>query len=140
MNPSTAELVEAVESVRSDEVIILPNNGNIRPVAERVDDLTAKAVWVVPTETVVEGFAALLAYDPEASGEVNARTMEASALKVVPGEVTRAVRDSDSRVGPDRHRRLARAVPPGHRGGGRLPGRRRPAPCWSSWSPTPTIW
>ena len=57
-------------------------------------------MWVVPTETVVEGFAALLAYDPEAHGEVNARTMAASALKVVPGEVTRAVRDSDSRVGP----------------------------------------
>jgi uncharacterized protein len=100
MNPSTAELVESVQAVRSDEVIILPNNGNIRPVAERVDDLTPKAVWVVPTETVVEGFAALLAYDPEASGEVNARSMEASALKVVPGEVTRAVRDSESRVGP----------------------------------------
>ncbi len=100
MNPSTAELVEAVESVRSDEVVILPNNGNIRPVAERVDDLTAKTVWIVPTETVVEGFAALLAYDPEAHGEVNARTMAASALKVVPGEVTRAVRDSDSRAGP----------------------------------------
>ncbi len=100
MNPSTAELLEAVESVRSNEVIILPNNGNIRPVAERVDDLTTKAIWVVPTETVVEGFAALLAYDPEAHGEVNARSMESSALKVVPGEVTRAVRDSDTRAGP----------------------------------------
>ena len=66
MNPSTAELVDAVDAVRSDEVIILPNNGNIRPVAERVDDLTAKSVWVVPTETIAEGFAALLAYDPEA--------------------------------------------------------------------------
>jgi dihydroxyacetone kinase-like predicted kinase len=100
MNPSTAELVEAVEAVRSDEVIILPNNGNIRPVAERVNDLTAKSVWVVPTDTIAEGFAALLAYDPEAHGEVNARTMESSSCKVVPGEVTRAVRDSDSRAGP----------------------------------------
>jgi uncharacterized protein len=100
MNPSTAELVQAVQALRSDEVIILPNNGNIRPVAQRVGDLTSKQVWVVPTDTVVEGFAALLAYDPEARGEVNARAMEASALKVVPGEVTRAVRDADSRVGP----------------------------------------
>jgi dihydroxyacetone kinase-like predicted kinase len=100
MNPSTAELVEAVEAVRSDQVIILPNNGNIRPVAQRVDDLTAKRVWVVPTDTIAEGFAALLAYDPEAEGAVNAAGMEASALKVVPGEVTRAVRDSDSRAGP----------------------------------------
>ncbi len=100
MNPSTAELVEAVEAVRSNSVIILPNNGNIRPVAERVNDLTAKSVWVVPTDTIAEGFAALLAYDPEAEGEVNARTMEDSARSVVAGEVTRAVRDSDSRVGP----------------------------------------
>ncbi len=100
MNPSTAELVQAVEAVGSDEVIILPNNGNIRPVAERVDDLTEKSVWVVPTDTIAEGFAALLAYDPEAHGADNARTMEASSLKVVPGEVTRAVRDSDSSAGP----------------------------------------
>jgi hypothetical protein len=100
MNPSTAELVEAVEAVRSDSVIILPNNGNIRPVAERVDDLTDKSVWVVPTDTIAEGFAALLAYDPEADGSVNAETMEASARSVVAGEVTRAVRDSDCRAGP----------------------------------------
>jgi len=102
MNPSTAELVDAVEELRSHSVVILPNNGNIRPVAERVNDLTAKSVWVVPTETIAEGFAALLAYDPEADGDVNARTMEDSARSVVAGEVTRAVRDSDSRVGPIR--------------------------------------
>ncbi len=100
MNPSTAELVEAVEAVRSDSVIILPNNGNIRPVAERVNDLTSKSVWVVPTDTIAEGFAALLAYDPEADGSLNAQTMETSARSVVAGEVTRAVRDSDSRAGP----------------------------------------
>jgi hypothetical protein len=100
MNPSTSELVDAVEALRSDEVVILPNNGNIRPVAARVDDLTDKQVWVVPTDTIAEGFAALLAYDPEAHGDVNARAMEDSALEVVPGEVTRAVRDSESKVGP----------------------------------------
>ena len=100
MNPSTAELVEAVEALRSDQVVILPNNGNIRPVADRVGDLTAKSVWVVPTETIAEGFAALLAYDPEADGYANAQSMERSARKVVPGEVTRAVRDSDSDAGP----------------------------------------
>jgi dihydroxyacetone kinase-like predicted kinase len=100
MNPSTADLVEAVDAVRSADVIILPNNGNIRPVAERVGDLTAKSVWVVPTDTITEGFAALLAYDPEADGPANAREMEASATRVVPGEVTRAVRDSECRAGP----------------------------------------
>jgi hypothetical protein len=100
MNPSTAELVGAVEALASEQVIILPNNGNIRPVAERVNDLTDKMVLVVPTDTIAEGFAALLAYDPEAGGETNAEAMRASALKVVPGEVTRAVRDADCPVGP----------------------------------------
>ena len=100
MNPSIAELVETVDAMRSAEVIVLPNNSNIRPVANRVDELSAKKVWVVPTDTIAEGFAALLAYDPEASGEVNAAAMEESARRVVPGEVTRAVRNSDSPAGP----------------------------------------
>ncbi len=100
MNPSIAELVAAVDSLRSDEVIVLPNNSNIRPVADRVNELSVKTVWVVPTDTIAEGFAALLAYDPEAHGESNAQAMEASARKVVAGEVTRAVRGSDSAAGP----------------------------------------
>ncbi|HEV3264265.1 MAG TPA: DAK2 domain-containing protein [Acidimicrobiales bacterium] len=99
MNPSTAEILEAVELLRADEVIILPNNKNIRPVAERVDDLTDKVIRVVPTNNIAEGFAALLAYDPEAHVDVNARDMETSARNVVAGEVTQAVRDSDSPVG-----------------------------------------
>ncbi len=99
MNPSIAELVEAVDELPSEEVIVLPNNGNIRPVANRVDELSTKRVWVVPTETIAEGFAALLAYDPEAGGEANAAAMEATARKVVPGEVTRAVRDSETPAG-----------------------------------------
>ncbi len=64
MNPSTAQLLEAVEAVGSDKVVVLPNNKNIRAVAEAVDGLTVKSVVVVPTESIVEGFAALLAYDP----------------------------------------------------------------------------
>jgi dihydroxyacetone kinase-like predicted kinase len=71
-------------------------------VANRVDELSGKRVWVVPTETIAEGFAALLAYDPEAGGAANAAAMEATARKVVPGEVTRAVRDSDTPAGPVR--------------------------------------
>jgi DAK2 domain fusion protein YloV len=100
MNPSTAEILAAVELLRADEVIILPNNKNIRPVAERVNDLTSKVIRVVPTNTIAEGFAALLAYDPEAHVDVNARAMETSARNVVAGEITQAVRDSDSTAGP----------------------------------------
>jgi uncharacterized protein len=99
MNPSTADLVKAVEAVASDEVVILPNNKNIRPVAEQVDALSDKVVRVVPTGSIVEGFAALLAYDPAASVEVNVASMGESAARVVPAEVTRAVRDATTDAG-----------------------------------------
>ena len=102
MNPSIAELLEAVDSLASEQVIVLPNNGNIRAVADRVDQLSPKQVWVVPTETITEGFAALLAYDPESGGKANASAMEETAHKVVPGEITRAVRDSQTPAGPVR--------------------------------------
>jgi hypothetical protein len=94
MNPSTQQLLAAVEEVPADEVVILPNNNNIVPVAEQVDDLTTKAVRVVPTRGIAEGFAALMAYDPEASADDNADGMAVAADAVVAGEVTRAVRDS----------------------------------------------
>jgi DAK2 domain fusion protein YloV len=99
MNPATADLVKAVESVGSDEVVILPNNKNIRPVAEQVDSLTDKTVRVVATGSIVEGFAALLAYDPAAGADANVATMAESAARVVPAEVTRAVRDSTTDAG-----------------------------------------
>jgi hypothetical protein len=96
MNPSTSELAEAVRATGSSQVILLPNNKNITPVAAQVDDLVDEEVAVVATNSVVEGFAALLAYDPDASLEVNAVAMRASACNVVAGEVTRAVRDASS--------------------------------------------
>ncbi len=100
MNPSTAELLAAVEAVPADEVVILPNNKNIIPVAEQVDDHTAKRVRVVPTKGITEGFAALLAYDPEAPADDNAEAMAEAAVSVVAGEVTQAVRASSCDVGP----------------------------------------
>ena len=99
MNPATADLVKAVEAVGSDEVVILPNNKNIRPVAEQVDALSSKTVRVVATGSIVEGFAALLAYDPAAGAEANVTAMAESAERVVPAEVTRAVRDSVTDAG-----------------------------------------
>jgi DAK2 domain fusion protein YloV len=100
MNPSTAELIAAVEKVPADHVVILPNNKNIIPVAEQVDAHTAKTVVVVPTKSITEGFAALVAYDPEAPADENAKEMAAAAGSVVAGEVTRAVRDAPSEAGP----------------------------------------
>jgi dihydroxyacetone kinase-like predicted kinase len=99
MNPATADLVKAVEAVASDEVVILPNNKNIRPVAEHVDALSEKTVRVVATGSIVEGFAALLAYDPGADIATNVAAMFDSAARVVPAEVTQAVRDSTTEAG-----------------------------------------
>jgi hypothetical protein len=99
MNPSTAELVEAVRATGSSQVVLLPNNKNIRPVAEQVAGLVEQTVRVVPTSSIVEGFAALLAYDPDASAEQNAEAMGASACNVVAGEVTQAVRDTSTDAG-----------------------------------------
>jgi hypothetical protein len=99
MNPATADLVKAIEAVASQEVVILPNNKNIRPVAEQVDALTDKTVRVVATGSIVEGFAALLAYDPAAGAEANVVAMTESAAHVVPAEITRAVRDTVTDAG-----------------------------------------
>lgn len=99
MNPSTAELVEAVTATGSQQVIILPNNKNIRPVAEQINDLVDIDVRVVPTNSIVEGFAALLAYDPGASADDNKDAMSDSAAAVIAGEVTQAVRDTESPAG-----------------------------------------
>jgi uncharacterized protein len=99
MNPATADLLKAVEAVGSDDVVILPNNKNIRPVAEQVDALSDKTVKVVATGSIVEGFAALLAYDPAATADANAVSMAESAVRVVPAEVTQAVRDAETDAG-----------------------------------------
>ena len=100
MNPSTADLIAAVEAAPADNVVILPNNKNIIPVAEQVAAHTAKSVHVVPTRGIAEGFASLIAYDPEAGGADNAKAMDEAAEAVVAGEVTQAVRDSTCDLGP----------------------------------------
>jgi DAK2 domain fusion protein YloV len=99
MNPSTADLLEAVESLRAGHVIVLPNNKNIQPVAEQVDPLSTRTVRVIPTGSIVEGFAALLDYDPAAGPDENVAAMTASASRVVPAEITRAVRDAQTEAG-----------------------------------------
>jgi hypothetical protein len=100
MNPSTAQILDAVEACPADAVIVLPNNKNIIPVAEQVVPLTTKEVRVVPTRSLTEGLAAAFAYDPEGSGEANERTMRTAVDNVVTGELTVAVRDAMTDAGP----------------------------------------
>ena len=94
MNPSTAELLAAVEALPADGVVILPNNKNIIPVAEQVNAQTEKTVTVVPTRSIVGGMAALVSYDPEAEIENNVEGMLEALEHLVQGEVTHAVRDT----------------------------------------------
>ncbi len=100
MNPSTADLLAAVEAVPAEQVVILPNNKNIIPVAEQVDAHSDRIVRVVPTRGIAEGFAALMGYDPESPADENAKEMASLSANVMAGEVTRAVRDSTSEAGP----------------------------------------
>jgi uncharacterized protein len=99
-NPSTAELLAAVERVPAASVVLLPNNKNIIAVAEQVDALTTKSVSVVPTRSMPEALAALMAFDTRADHVANERQMTDAIGSVATGEVTRAVRDSRSAVGP----------------------------------------
>ncbi len=99
LNPSTQELLDAVEHMNATQVVILPNNKNIIPVAQQVDGLTKKDVRVVPTCSMPEALAALVAYDPEASAEHNGTAMAKAAAAVVTGEVTIAVRDTKTDAG-----------------------------------------
>jgi DAK2 domain fusion protein YloV len=92
MNPSTQQLLEAVEALPADKVIVLPNNGNIVMAARQAAELSHKEVVVVPTRTVPQGIAALLAFNYQADLHTNADLMRAAADDVESGEITTATR------------------------------------------------
>ncbi|MDA8302731.1 MAG: DAK2 domain-containing protein [Actinomycetota bacterium] len=98
-NPSVAELLEAIGAAAAEQVVVLPNNPNVVPVAEQAAANSAKKVRVVPTGGMAEGFAALLDYDPEADVDTNAEAMAGAAARVVPGEVAQASRDALTAMG-----------------------------------------
>ena len=100
MNPSTAELLAAVDSLHTGHVVVLPNNKNIIGVAEQVNGETERTVGVVPTRSVVEGISSLMAFSPGATAAQNSEAMAAAAESVTPGEVTQAVRSASSSAGP----------------------------------------
>jgi len=92
MNPSVHELLQAVESAPSENVILLPNNKNIVSAASQVQSLTSKKVKVIPTRNIPQGIAAFLAFGYDMNLEKNAQAMEKVIKKVRVIEVTRAVR------------------------------------------------
>jgi fatty acid kinase len=100
MNPSTADLLDAVDGVNASHVVVLPGNKNIIPVAEQLDALTTKTVRVVPTRSMPEGLAALMAYDPEADAPTNTTAMRLASAEIASGEITKAIRASHTEAGP----------------------------------------
>lgn len=94
MNPSTQDLLSAIEQVASDKIILLPNNNNIVLAAQQAAELSDKQIAVVPTHTVPEGIAALLSFNYQADLKENAEIMARSADQVRTIEITRAVRSA----------------------------------------------
>ena len=94
MNPSTQELLDAVKRAGADCVLLLPNNPNVIPAAQQAAQLSDRPVHVVPTRTIPQGIAALLAFNPEQGAEANASAMAEAAQQVRTGEVTTAIRST----------------------------------------------
>src|SRR6266516_2791918 len=92
MNPSTEELLEAIEGTRAAEAVVLANNDNVVLAARQAARLADKPVYVVPSGSLQAGLGAMLAYDPAAEAEANAAAMEEAAAAVATGSVTVASR------------------------------------------------
>jgi len=92
MNPSTQDLIRAIDGVANDAVLILPNNSNIILTAQQASQVTSKQVRVVPTKTMPQGIAALLGFNYQGSLEENYAAMVESSQNVETLEITRAVR------------------------------------------------
>jgi uncharacterized protein len=92
-NPSTAEIVAALDELEADEGIVLPNNANVRLAAEHAVKEAQRPAEIVATESIPAGLAALVAYVGSRSAAENAAEMAAAAAAVATGEVTRASRD-----------------------------------------------
>ena len=95
MNPSTQDILEAVNKVPAETVFVLPNNKNIIMAAEQVNDLTPKNVIVIPSKTVPQGLTAMLNFNPEGGIEENTEALTESLATVDTMQITYAARNSD---------------------------------------------
>ena len=95
MNPSTDDILKAIETTPAETVFVLPNNKNIIMAAEQAIPISTRKVIVLHTRTIPQGITAMLNFDPEAENEANAIEMQKAAEKVVTGQITFAARDSE---------------------------------------------
>ena len=95
MNPSTADILDAVEKVNAETIFVFPNNKNIIMAANQAAELTTdKTILVIPTKTIPQGISAMISFAPDASAEENEATMMEAIGTVKTGQVTYAVRDT----------------------------------------------
>jgi DAK2 domain fusion protein YloV len=94
MNPSTQELLQAIDGLAEREVIVLPNNDNVVLAAQKAKELSQKNVIVVPSETIPQGISALLAFNFQAGLNKNAEAMNEAIHNVRTAEITRAIRSA----------------------------------------------
>ncbi len=95
MNPSTDDILFAIEQTPASTVFVLPNNKNIIMAAEQTVKLSSRKVVVLPTRTIPQGITAMLNFDPDLDADTNAEAMQAAYANVQTGQVTFAARDSD---------------------------------------------
>ena len=95
MNPSTDDILKAIEQTPASTVFVLPNNKNIIMAAEQAIPLSSRKVIVLPTRTIPQGITAMLNFNPDIDGDANAIEMQKAYANVQTGQVTFAARDSD---------------------------------------------
>lgn len=95
MNPSTDDILNAIEQTPASTVFVLPNNKNIIMAAEQAIPLSTRKVIVLPTRTIPQGISAMLGFDPDSDADTNAINMQKAYANVQTGQVTFAARDSD---------------------------------------------
>ncbi len=95
MNPSTDDILKAVESTPAETVFVLPNNKNIIMAAEQTIPISTRKVIVIHTRTIPQGISAMLSFDPDADNNANAIEMQKATERIATGQITFAARDSD---------------------------------------------
>lgn len=95
MNPSTDDILKAIEATPAETVYVLPNNKNIIMAAEQAIPISTRKVIVIHTRTIPQGISAMLAYDGDNDCETNAIEMQKSTERIATGQITFAARDSD---------------------------------------------
>ena len=95
MNPSTDDILKAIESTPAETVFVLPNNKNIIMAAEQAIPISTRKVIVIHTRTIPQGIGAMLAFDPDADDNANAIEMQKAIERITTGQVTFAARDAD---------------------------------------------